>query len=72
VNERFCEISGYSQEQLLGGLRMQDITHPDDLPETFVSSAGVEAGEAFEIEKRYIRPDGREVWVGNTVTPDPS
>ncbi|MDP8921019.1 MAG: PAS domain S-box protein, partial [Pseudomonadota bacterium] len=70
VNGRFCEISGYSQEQLLGGLRMQDITHPDDLPDNLrLFKQAIEAGEAFEIEKRYIRPDGREVWVGNTVTP---
>ncbi len=69
VNERFCEIAGYSREQLLGGLRMQDITHPDDLPGNLrLFQQAVEAGEAFEIEKRYIRPDGQHVWVNNTVT----
>ena len=30
VNQRFCEIVGYSQGELYG-MRMQDITHPDDV-----------------------------------------
>ncbi|WP_246718611.1 PAS domain-containing sensor histidine kinase [Microvirga terrestris] len=69
VNDRFCEISGYAREELLNGRRMQDITHPDDLPRNLVLlQRSVETGEPFEIEKRYIRPDGSEVWVSNTVT----
>jgi PAS domain S-box-containing protein len=69
VNDRFCEISGYTREELLNGRRMQDITHPDDLPENVrLFQHAVESGKPFEIEKRYIRPDGSEVWVSNTVT----
>ena len=69
VNDRFCEISGYTREELLSGRRMQDITHPDDLPENLrLFQHAVESGEPFEIEKRYIRPDGSVVWVSNTVT----
>ncbi len=69
ANDRFCEITGYSREQLLGGMRMQDITHPDDLPGNLrLFQQAIEAGEAFEIEKRYIRPNGQHVWVSNTVT----
>jgi PAS domain S-box-containing protein len=69
VNERYCELVGYTREQLLGGLRMQDITHPDDLPENLrLYRRAVEAGEPFQIEKRYIRPNGSAVWVSNTVT----
>jgi PAS domain S-box-containing protein len=69
VNDRFCEISGYTREELLSGRRMQDITHPDDLPENIrLFQHAIESGEPFEIEKRYIRPDGSEVWVSNTVT----
>ncbi|MGF9763344.1 PAS domain S-box protein [Microvirga sp. 0TCS3.31] len=69
VNDRFCELVGYTREDLLSGLRMQDITHPDDLPENLrLFQRAVETGEPFEIEKRYIRPDASEVWVSNTVT----
>ncbi|MBB3017953.1 PAS domain S-box-containing protein [Microvirga lupini] len=69
VNDRFCDITGYSREELVNMRRMQDITHPDDLPGNLVLfQKAVEAGEPFEIEKRYIRPDGSEIWVSNTVT----
>jgi PAS domain S-box-containing protein len=69
VNDRFCEITGYPREELVNGRRMQDITHPDDLPENLVLfQKAIESGEPFEIEKRYMRPDGSEVWVSNTVT----
>lgn len=69
VNERFCEIAGRSQAELLS-LRMQDITHPDDLPHNVpLFQRMLSEGTSFEIEKRYIRPDGSLVWVRNYVSP---
>ena len=68
VNERYCEMVGYSRAEL-AGMRMQDITHPDDLPrnvELFQSL--VRNGTAFVIEKRYVRKDGAVVWVSNSVS----
>lgn len=68
VNDRFCQIVGRSREELLS-LRMQDITHPDDLSKNLpLFKRTLEQGEAFEIDKRYIRPDGSTVWVSNSVT----
>ena len=32
VNQKLCEITGYSEEELLR-LTFQDVTHPDDLVE---------------------------------------
>jgi PAS domain S-box-containing protein len=68
VNERFCRITGRSPEELLG-LTMQEITHPDDLAGNLpLFRRSVEGGEAFDIEKRYVRPDRSIVWVHNSVT----
>lgn len=68
VNDRFCALTGYTREQLLGGIRMQDITHPAHLPENLrLYHRAVETAEPFQIEKRYVRPDNTEVWVSNTV-----
>ncbi len=68
VNDRFCAITGRSRAELLT-LRMHDITHQEDLPGNaplFARTA--ETGKPFEIEKRYLRPDGSTVWVHNSVT----
>jgi PAS domain S-box-containing protein len=68
VNQRVCEIVGRSQQELLS-LRMQDITHHDDLPDNaalFVQS--LREGTPFAIQKRYLRPDGSQVWVSNSVS----
>jgi PAS domain S-box-containing protein len=68
VNDRFCAIAGRSREELLT-LRMQDITHPHDLPENLPKfSEAAHGGGGFEIEKRYLRGDGSTVWVHNSVT----
>ncbi|GAB4234591.1 MAG: hypothetical protein Kow00121_62340 [Elainellaceae cyanobacterium] len=68
ANERFCEIVGRSSEELRT-LRMQDITHADDLPPNMVLfQQMLEDGTSFEIEKRYVRPGGALVWVRNYVS----
>jgi PAS domain S-box-containing protein len=68
VNDRFCEISGRTRPELLG-LRMQDITHPDDLPGNISLFERARSGGApFVYEKRYLRPDGTVVWVSNSVS----
>ncbi|WP_185927953.1 PAS domain S-box protein [Pseudorhizobium endolithicum] len=68
VNRKYSEIVGYSQSALLQ-MRMQDVTHPDDLPRNLQQfRAMLEGGAGFEIEKRYIRSDGVIVWVSNSVS----
>jgi diguanylate cyclase (GGDEF)-like protein/PAS domain S-box-containing protein len=64
VNHAACRMTGYSREQLLG-LRSQELTHPDDdLAEEARALQRLLVGdvEAYESEKRFIRPDGGVVW----------
>lgn len=69
VNDRYCEIVGRPREALLG-LRMHDITHPDDLASHApLCESQVEDGASFGITKRYTRPDGTPVWVQDQITP---
>lgn len=68
VNQRYSDIVGRSPRDLYK-LRMQDITHPDDLSRNIpLFEKLVTEGEPFRIDKRYIRPNGSEVWVSNSVS----
>ncbi len=69
VNQRICDILGYSEAELLG-MRIQDVTHPDDWSRNLpLFQQAVEDGASFVIEKRYVRKDGSSVWVNNSVSP---
>lgn len=68
VNNRYCEILGYSREELLS-MRMQDILYEQDRPANLERRERlVRFGEPFDIEKRYVRKDGSIVWVHNSVS----
>ncbi len=67
VSQRYCEITGYSDHELLR-MRMQDITHPDDLPRSIeMFERLAQGGPDYVTEKRYLRKDGSVVWVSNSV-----
>jgi PAS domain S-box-containing protein len=70
VNRRFCEIVGYSAEELLQRTS-DDITHPDDIrhdtAELGQIKAGVVRGSSWE--KRYRKKDGTIVWARVYVAP---
>lgn len=63
VNAAFCELTGYTEQELLTGT-FQDITHPDDLEADLALLGQLKAGEipAYQMEKRYLRKDGRVIW----------
>ena len=45
------------------------VTHPDDITETLARfHDAVEGRQSFDIEKRYVRPDGEAVWALSNVT----
>jgi len=68
VNPKVCEILGYPQEEIIGR-SVKEISHPADRDLTDPERHRVHRGEleSARFEKRYIRKDGRVVWVGLTV-----
>lgn len=70
VNQRLCEILGYSREELLQ-MDVQRLTYPADLLATQENLARMAAGELaiYTPEKRYQRKDGSSCWVKITATP---
>jgi PAS domain S-box-containing protein len=69
VNQKMCEITGYSVGELLQ-MRIADITHPEDRQSDREAFERVVRGEApdYRIEKRYIRKDGALAWVNVNMT----
>jgi len=69
VNEKFCQILGYTAAELVKR-RYQDITHPDDLAQELVEAQRISEGKSdhYSIEKRYARKDGSWVWVMRSVS----
>ncbi|MCI0703162.1 MAG: PAS domain S-box protein, partial [Planctomycetia bacterium] len=62
VNAAFARLFGYSQEEMLR-MSMPDITHPDDLAESFARRELLLSGEShFTQRKRYLHRDGRVLW----------
>src|SRR5688572_3243212 len=69
VNQRFCDIVGYSREEIMR-MRAADFTHPDDIATSERLSRSARDGgvSGYNIEKRFIRKDGSVVWVHLTVS----
>lgn len=67
VNDKMCEIVGYTQDELLDKTFL-DITHPDDLPKNkdIVARLLDRTLKSISFEKRYMRKDGSFVWVNIT------
>jgi diguanylate cyclase (GGDEF)-like protein/PAS domain S-box-containing protein len=69
VNRKMSEMTGYSEAELLR-MSFLDLTHPDDQEfnrqEYLRLASG--ASDGFAMEKRYVRKDGRELWVQLTAS----
>ncbi len=69
VNQKFCDIVGYSREELLT-MSWHDITDPSDLVASLEQYGPLLRGEvpSFSLEKRYRRKDHSLVWVDVSVS----
>ena len=63
ANPAYARIVGRQLDELMG-MNVSELTHPDDRHATEVNVRRLVRGECenFQLEKRYLRPDGQEVW----------
>ena len=69
VNQRLCDILGYTRDELF--LRTnQSMSHPDDLHEELDLLSHLLAGDlsTYSIAKRYVHKNGATVWVDVTMS----
>jgi diguanylate cyclase (GGDEF)-like protein/PAS domain S-box-containing protein len=69
VNRKFCEMVGYSAEEIQQG-SVQRIHHPEDTNADQPLEKRLVAGEidTYSFEKRYVRKDGSVFWADRTVS----
>ena len=70
VNPKFAAISGRTREEMTS-IDWMSITHPDDVQIDLDNMADLNAKkiDGFNMDKRYIKPDGSPVWINMTIAP---
>jgi PAS domain S-box-containing protein len=69
VNQKFCDIVGYTRDELLEKT-FQEITYPYDLEANLENIRMLLLNEiqSYAMHKRYMRKDGSFVWINLTVS----
>ncbi|HEX7506137.1 MAG TPA: PAS domain S-box protein, partial [Polyangia bacterium] len=69
INQRFCDILGYSQYELMTN-GLDSLTHPKDLPQDLAILKGFQVKGILDTgrEKRCLHKDGHTVWINLQVT----
>jgi len=69
VNKAFCDMVGYTAEEL-ANLNFRDFTYSEDLNdnEKYVEQLTSGIRDFVNFEKRYVRKDGRIIWVNVSAT----
>lgn len=70
TNAKYAQTAGRTTEEM-ATLDWMSITHPDDVQADLDNMAKLNAKEiaGFQMEKRYVRPNGTIVWINLTVVP---
>jgi len=70
VNAKFAAIVGRTKAEM-SQIDWMGITHPDDVQEDLDNMALLNTGKitGFDMDKRYIRPDGSIVWIHMVIAP---
>ena len=69
ANRKFCEISGYSQEELIGQPH-NIIRHPDMPKEAFEKMwSTIQSGQIWHGLVKNLRKDGQFYWVETEILP---
>jgi PAS domain S-box-containing protein len=69
ANRKFCEISGYTKEELIGQPH-NIIRHPDMPKQAFKAMwDSIKQGKIWNGLVKNLRKDGRYYWVDTTITP---
>ncbi len=69
VNQKLCNIVGYTQEELRART-FHDLIHPDDLnnDHKYVRQLLAQDIQTYSIEKRFIHKNGSHVWTNLTIS----
>lgn len=69
INSKFLQITGFDENELMQ-MTFTDITHPDDININTRDAQALINGDIqfYNIDKRYIRKDGKIIWVNLTST----
>lgn len=70
VSDFFCDISGYSREELIG--QNQNIVRHPDMPSSFYQDLWqtIQSGKTWVGEIKNIKKDGGYYWVKSRISPD--
>ena len=65
VNQTFCDLLGYGDQELVGVRTFAEITHPDDVAESQEKHRAMARGELqrYTVDKRYLTKNGQVVRV---------
>jgi PAS domain S-box-containing protein len=69
VNQRFCEMLGYKESELIGKCIHEFTYRADGKKAADLFDRLVKQAKSYETEKRYVREDGSTIWTSVSASP---